>query len=46
MTKRKKELSSEYTTMEHKVAKVLQQEEERIQAQAANQATRTALGKE
>ena len=43
MTKRK-DNDGGYSSMERKVAKVLQQEEDRIQAQAANQATRTAFG--
>lgn len=44
LTKRKKDVSAEFSSMEQKVAKVLQQEEERVQAHAANQATRTAFG--
>ena len=44
LTKRKKDMSTEFSSMEQKVAKVLQQEEDRVQAHAANQATRTAFG--
>lgn len=44
LTKRKKDISAEFSSMEQKVAKALQQEEERVQAHAANQATRTAFG--